>query len=237
MFYQTFELLDIPKLFTLVFLECVLSADNAFIMAMIVQPLPYNQRSKALWTGIVSAIFLRIGAIVGIAYLVHILWIRFLGAFYLLYLAFSYGGKQIKPSHKSKSPRLWQVILKLEALDVMFALDSIIAALGFMGISLSKNSPIPPKLWIVYVGAIIGLVLMRFATQGFSVFMHKFPKLEQAAHYIIGLVGLKLAFEALNSYWHLLSARTIHYGESIFWICLISLFAYGFLSKKKSIQP
>ena len=237
MFYQTFELLDIPKLFTLVFLECVLSADNAFIMAMIVQPLPYNQRSKALWAGIVSAIFLRIGAIVGIAYLVHILWIRFLGAFYLLYLAFSYGGKRVKPSNKSKPVRLWEVILKLEALDVMFALDSIIAALGFMGISLSKNSPIPPKLWIVYVGAIIGLVLMRFATQGFSVFMHKFPKLERAAHYIIGLVGLKLAFEALNSYWPLLSARAIHYGESVFWICLISLFAYGFLSKKKTIKP
>lgn len=236
MFHQTFELLDIPKILTLIFLECVLSADNAFIMAIIVQPLPHHQRNKALWTGVISAIFLRIGAIIGIAYLIHILWIRFVGAFYLLYLAFSYGRKKIKTSKKSTTPPLWKVVLELEALDILFALDSIIAALGFMGISLSNNSSIPPKLWIVYTGAVLGLILMRFATQGFSVFMHKFPKLEQAAHYIIGLVGVKLAFEASNSYFYLLSLKSIHCGEVVFWICLISLLAYGFLSKKKSSQ-
>ncbi len=237
MFHQTFELLDIPKILTLIFLECVLSADNALIMAIIVQPLLYHQRNKALWTGVISAIFLRIGAIVGIAYLIHIVWIRFLGAFYLLYLAFSYGKKKIKTKKKSTPPPLWKIVLQLEALDILFALDSIIAALGFMGISLSNSSSTPPKLWIVYTGAIIGLILMRFATQGFSTFMHKFPKLEQAAHYVIGLVGVKLAFEASNSYLHLLSPKSIHYGEVVFWICLISLLTYGFLTKKKSIKP
>ncbi|MBM3191547.1 MAG: hypothetical protein FJZ63_02680 [Chlamydiae bacterium] len=232
-FHQTFDLVDIPKILILVFLECVLSADNAIIMAMVVQPLPEHQRGKALWTGAISAVVLRILAILGIAYLVHILWIRIIGAAYLLYLALSYGRKKKPLISFAKPIPMWKVVIKLEFFDIIFALDSILAALGFMGISLSTAAQTPPKLWIIYVAATLGLLLMRFASHGFSLFLQKLPKLEKAAHYILGLVGLKLGLESFNSYFPIFSQKLLHYGDLLFWLALLSLFLYGLLVRGK----
>lgn len=238
MFHQTFSLLDIPKILVLILLECVLSADNALIIATIIKPLPLEKRSKALWTGLSSAIILRLAAIFFIAYLIHFFWIQILGAIYLLYLAVAYRIKSFtgrqKTAKTSSVPPFWKVVLQLECVDFIFAFDSIIAALGLIGISISPETRIPPKLWIIYLGGIIGLILMRFAAKIFSTFMDKFHNLEKASHYLIGWVAIKLGLEALYTHLSPVKGSTVEFWiEVVFWVGLSLIIAFGFFTKKR----
>lgn len=237
---QTFTYGDIPRVLVLVFLECLLSADNALVLAAIIKPLPKNQRSKALWIGIFSAFLLRGVAIFIAAYLISYFFIQALGGIYLLYLAFSFKRKSLRREKEgtgvAKIP-LWKAIFQIETTDFIFAIDSILAALGLTGIALQPNHQIPPKMWIIYLGGIIGLVIMRFSVKIFSFFMDKFKRLEKASHYLIGWIGIKLGFEALHSFLnqkeHAFSLEKLQTAiDWIFWIVTISLFIYGFLPKR-----
>ena len=60
---QTFDLIDIARVIALGFIEILLSADNAIVLGVLSRALPEIQRRKALYIGVISAFFLRAGAI------------------------------------------------------------------------------------------------------------------------------------------------------------------------------
>ncbi len=65
----------------LIILQGLLSADNAMVMAVLVRPLPDDQRKKALFYGLVGALVLRFVAIFFASYLATIWELQALGRF------------------------------------------------------------------------------------------------------------------------------------------------------------
>ena len=66
----------------LIILQGLLSADNAMVMAVLVRPLPDDQRKKALFYGLIGALVLRFIAIFFASYLATIWELQALGAIY-----------------------------------------------------------------------------------------------------------------------------------------------------------
>ena len=62
--HQAVTLSDLLRLLVVIALECALSADNALAIAVLIKKLPEAKRTKALWIGLWSSMFLRFGAIV-----------------------------------------------------------------------------------------------------------------------------------------------------------------------------
>ena len=195
MLAQTFSSVDLPLLIGLIFLEGLLSVDNALVMALIIKNLPSNQRQKALFTGIVSSIVLRALAILSAAYLIQLNWIKTISGLYLLYLSLSHIFKWKKSRAFIFSPHnFWAVVGLLELVDFIFAIDSILAGLAFLQATFNP-SLFPSKLWILYFGGVAGLILIRFWTKFFVQILRRFPRLEIGAYCIIGLIGFNLVFE------------------------------------------
>ena len=64
-------------------MEGLLSADNALVLAVMVRHLPFKQRKKALFYGLLGAYAFRFMAIgVGVI-LIKLWWVKVLGAVYL----------------------------------------------------------------------------------------------------------------------------------------------------------
>ena len=206
------ELVDIPRVFLIFFLETVLSLDNVIAISLIVRHLRKDQQKKALWIGFSSALILRGVATLTLAYFIHFKWIEFIGACYLIYLSFSFK-KHPKPG---KARSFFQTLVLIELTDLALALDSIIAAIGIVGI--------PPKLWIVYLGGAFGMLTMRFAAQGFLNLSDKFPKLDRSAQGIVFLVGLKLLLEVFNLY--------PPSGDFVFWGLSALFLALGIIKSR-----
>lgn len=211
-----FAVSDIPRVFTLAFLEMLLSADNAVVLGVLSNALPVPLRRKALFIGVASAFFLRALALFLVAYLLEYTWIQLVGAAYLLYLCIRYFMKKGESVHPPKSYSFWKTVLLIELLDLVFALDSIIAGVAFIDASLSK-------LWIVYVGGMIGLLGMRYAANLFGSLLDRFPHLESSAYLMVGWVGLKLGASSLH--WPL--------PAFLFWSVIALLFLLGFFRPKR----
>ena len=228
MFNQTFSLIDIPRLFTLIFLEGILSLDNALAIALIVRGITLKKRQKALFIGIISSIILRSLGILGASLLIQAKWVKILGGLYLIYLSISHLIQ--KHSSKNKAPKtrsFWKTVILIEFTDFIFAIDSILAGLALIGATFHPPN-LPSKIWIVYFGGISGLVLMRFAAKIFTNIIDRFPLLELGAHLIVGWIGLKLFIEVWLPHIPL-------FGEIIFWTGIILFFLIG-LRKKSNVK-
>lgn len=212
---QIITLSDVPRVFFLAFLELFLSSDNAIVIAVLSHSLPARLRRKALLIGITSAFFFRAAALLAISYLLVYTWIELLGAAYLLYLCIRYftnKGKSIRPPGYS----FWQTLFLIELLDLVFALDSIVAGIAFIDAAI-------PKLWIVYVGGMIGLISIRYAAALFGILIDRFPRLEASAYLMVGWIGIKLG------------AATLNYPipAPLFWSVFALFFLLGFFRPKR----
>lgn len=235
MLHQTFSLIDIPRLITFIFLESILSVDNALALALIARNLSSSLRKKALFTGFILATILRTIGILFVAYFIHLFWIQILAGIYLLCLAISHFIWKNSPKQQTKKSKtsFWKVVILIELTDFAFALDSILAGLALINAH-SSPTHLPSKIWIVYFGAMVGIFLMRFAAKFLIDLIHSLPKLENGAYLIIGWIGLKLIFESLIKIIQPTNFNSSKWIESTFWIGLILLFTFSFFSKKNN---
>src|SRR5262249_31037208 len=83
-----FDIALIPwYILVLVFLEGVLSADNALVLALMVRHLPKREQRRVLQYGIWGAIAFRIVAVGLSAFLLKFWYFKVIGGAYLLFLA------------------------------------------------------------------------------------------------------------------------------------------------------
>lgn len=200
----------------LIFLEGILSLDNAAVLGAMVAPLPNDepipwpsmlsgigqrldhllgmQRDAALKVGLLGAYVGR-GVMLAIAsVIVQNPWLRLIGGLYLLYLALKYLGELGRSAGEDEDGRpnkvaatgFWSVVVAVELADLAFSLDNVVAA-----VSLSD------EYWVVLLGVAIGIVLMRFAATLFSRLIRWEPNLETAAYLLILAISIELILDDL----------------------------------------
>ncbi len=225
---QTFALSDIPRVFTLAFLELLLSADNAIVLGVISHALPEHQRRKALFIGVASSFILRAAGLLAVSVLLKNVWIQVVGAAYLLYLSLRHFYKSAKKKREPFLPEkvrsFWKVVLMIELFDMAFAVDSIVAGVAFISTA-PYTTVFHPKLWIVYFGGMLGLIGTRYAADAFSRLITRFPGLETSAYLMIGWIGCKLALSPFE--------ESIPAFQPVFWTGILILFLFGFRKRKK----
>lgn len=186
MIEQTFALGDLAKVALLVGLEILLSADNAIVLALLVKHLPEHQQQRALFYGLVGAFVFRAVAILAASLIIGLWWVQLLGAAYLIYLGVKHFVKHASPEKviKAKQAGFWLTILYVELTDIAFAIDSVLVAVA--------TEPRPEKLWVVYAGAMVGVIALRWAATIFLGLLHRFPVLEHVAYVLVAWAGVKL---------------------------------------------
>jgi len=227
---QIFSWIDVPFILILFFIELLLSSDNAAALGVLVRDLPLEQRNKALFTGLLSGLLLRAIGIIFASYLIRLFWIQIAGGLYLLYIAYNH----VKGLNQPQAPKLkkrsfWSVVCLVELTDLLFAIDSILAAFALAALYYPYEV-VPHKLWVVYLGGIIGAVMMRFWTTLVIRLMDRHPHLEKVIFFIVGWMGVKLIFEGL---FHFFPDNSWKYlFDFFFWIGSLLILSIGFLSTK-----
>jgi YkoY family integral membrane protein len=166
----------------LVFLEIALSLDNALVLAVLVQPLGRELRQKALVYGMWGAFIFRILAVGLLTFLMHMTFIKVIAACYLLYLCVKhFAVEDADDAVTNSATNFWKTILLVELTDIAFSADSI-----FAGVGVSSHA------WIIALGGIFGIVVMRFVAFQATLLIDKFPRLQDVAYVLVGVIGLKL---------------------------------------------
>ena len=207
----------------LVILEGVLSVDNALALAALVRGRLKDPKDQehALHYGIIGAYIFRIIVIFAGVWLMSHEWVKWAAAIYLIYLATTElffkkhaaddGENEVGGlNFRSLSP-LWSTIIAVEVMDIMFSIDSIAVALS-----------VSSQVVILIVGAVLGIVMMRFAAKYFIKLIDKFPILEKTAFVLVGMAGVKIVVELLG----------VHVPEVVFMPLMFSVIGGSMLLNK-----
>ena len=232
-FSQTLEFKDLGGVIALVILEALLSADNALVLAIMVKHLSKAEQKKALLYGLGGAFFFRLLAILFATIILKQWWLQAIGAMYLLFVTRKHFVSQTKDEEEiNLKPRsFWWTVVAVELTDIAFAVDSVLAGITFIGNKMEK-------VWVVFFGAIIGIVLLRFAASFFIKLLAKYPTLDHVAYAIVGWVGVKLSFISAHSWsiQHPGSPQVPELPTPVFWIVLVSIATIGsFLASKVGV--
>ncbi|WP_373876921.1 TerC family protein [Philodulcilactobacillus myokoensis] len=181
---------DLLVIFSLVVMECLLSVDNAVVLAAQTQVLPSKlQREKSLFYGLWGAYLYRF-LVIGIGvYLINFWPIKIIGGIYLLYLVFAFFRDRKKKRHRTETKShkhkhlslFWSTVLQIEFMDAIFSVDSVLAALAV------SSNPV-----IVLIGGMIGILVMRFVAEGIMFLMRQIPELKPMAYVLIAIIAIKL---------------------------------------------
>jgi tellurite resistance protein TerC len=195
-----------------IFLEGILSIDNAAVLGAMVSILPEKeivpwpgplkflgppvhrilggQRTAALKVGLLGA-YLGRGLMLFVAnFVIHNPFLKILGAAYLIKLAFeNLGEPEPGEENQTRTKRMegkgfWSVVLAVELADLAFSLDNVVAV-----VALSDN------LYIVMFGVAIGIITMRFAAGIFTLMILKEPILKPAAYLVVFNIGTELLLD------------------------------------------
>ncbi len=191
---------------SLIVLEGLLSADNALVLAIMVKHLPKKQQKRALFYGILGAYLFRFVAIGLGTYLIKIWWVKAAGALYLLWMAIQFFMKKNEEAAAGipKAPQgFWRTVLAVEVMDIAFSIDSVLAAFG-----------VSDQIWVLYLGGIFGVMMMRGVAQIFLTLIDHYPELETTAYLIIGIIGVKMMASVFN----------YHVSQVVFFSTLLVLF-------------
>lgn len=226
---------DLATIGTLALLEGLLSADNAIVLAALVQHLPPEQRKKALRYGIWGAFGFRIICVLAATYLIQAWYFKAGGALYLLFIAIKHlipDGKHADGTKRIKQPNFWKTVILVELTDIVFSIDSIIAA-----VAMSQ------KMWVVYFGGIVGIIAMRFVAGAFLQLLGRFPGLEKGAYILVGWIAFKLGTESWVEIAHRFgpqwgwtseqsAAWTWEMDPALFWLAMALIFFGSMLWRK-----
>lgn len=203
---------------TLVVLEGLLSADNALVLAVMVKHLPKDQQKKALTYGLFGAYFFRF-LFIGLGmWLIKFWWIKVLGAAYLAWLVikqFWLKSPEDDLNGVKKDGLLirtfgvfWGTVISVELMDLAFSVDSILAAFA-----------VSDKVWILLIGGMLGILMMRTVAKLFLVLIEKIPELESTAFILIGIIAIKMFLSVLG----------IEIGHVLFFSIIVLAFVITFI--------
>ncbi len=224
----------------LIFLEGILSIDNAAILGAMVARLPENQkipwpsaiarfghhfdkllgnqRMAALRVGLIGAYAGRGIMLLLASVIIQNPWLKLIGAAYLIRLALDDLGAPGHEGSEDDSMRpvtqaaFWITVLNVELMDLAFSLDNVVAA-----VSLSDH------ILIVMLGVAIGILVMRFAAGIFSYVVEREPILKQAAYILVLNIGIEILLEELA---HIEFSDWARFGISLLTLALSLAYAH-----------
>ena len=201
----------IIALITLIGMEVVLGIDNLVFIAILTNRLPESQRQVARRIGLGLAVLLRFGMLAGASWLLTLTRPLFevagieLSGKDLILLAgglFLLGKATIEIHHRvtpveqeEPAPGLaaaagaafWPTVAQIIALDMVFSVDSILAAVGLVR-----------EFWMIAVAIVVSVLVMLMSMDRLSAFMEKNPTVVMLALAFLMMIGLVLVAEGLG---------------------------------------
>ncbi|MBP0493656.1 TerC family protein [Pararoseomonas indoligenes] len=184
----------VPELLQIMWLNIILSGDNAVVIGLAAAGLPESQRNKAVMFGIVAAAVLRIIFSVIAQQLLALWWIDIVGGLALLYIAVNFllelrkGQKEEDAeghSHHDKSlmAALWQIVIA----DVSMSLDNVLAVAA-----VARDN-----LTLLIIGLVVSIVMMGILGGLLARLLDRYKWIAYLGVALIAWIGVKLLWEGL----------------------------------------
>ncbi|MDR2018468.1 MAG: TerC family protein [Syntrophobacterales bacterium] len=166
-------------LLEIIFINIILSGDNAVVIAMAVRSLPHKQRQWGIMLGTAGAVILRVILTFVAAKLLEISFVKLAGGLLILWIAF----KLILPEEEEENAKevsgLRQAIITILMADLVMSLDNVLGVAGAARGDLA----------LLVIGLATSIPIVVFASNIITKLMDRFPVIVLIGAAILGRVA------------------------------------------------
>jgi YjbE family integral membrane protein len=184
----------------IVWVNILLSGDNAVVIALAARSLPDHQRKKAIFGGSAAAIILRVVLTVFAVSLLQFPYLKIVGAVLLFWIGVQLlvpedeGEGGIKPTD-----HLWSAIRTILIADLVMSLDNVIAVAAA-----ADSGPPEAKLTLLIIGLGLSIPLIIFGSTLLLSVMEKYPVIITLGAALLGFVAgeMLVTDHAVETFFH-----------------------------------
>ena len=167
-------------LLKIIWINIILSGDNAVVIALAARSLPEHQQKKAIMFGSGAAVVLRIVLTVVAAKLLALSYLQIIGGLLLLWIGTQLlGGEDEDEGEGGEKAGLWIAIRTILIADLVMSLDNVIAVAAA-----AKGNMV-----LLILGLAISIPLVIFGSKLMIKLMDRFPVIVTLGAALIGWVG------------------------------------------------
>jgi YjbE family integral membrane protein len=164
----------------IVWIDLLLSGDNAVVIALACRSLPEKQRKIGIWLGAGAAIFLRIIFALVVSYLMGLPFLKVIGGVLLFWIAIKLVvGEEESHGNVEDSDSLWRAVRTIAIADAVMSLDNVIA--------IAAASRGHPELFIF--GLLLSIPLIIYGSQIIMDLLTKYPILIWLGAALLGWIA------------------------------------------------
>lgn len=184
-YYRMLILLSSLKI---IFIDLIMSGDNAIVIAFATRWLPKTLRKKAMYAWVAGAAIMRILLASVAVYLLQYPVLKYVWWVMLMYVAWTFF-RTLKLWEKSKKiaskSSLWWAIGVIILADVSLSLDNVLAV-----------AAIAENIRILAWGLIVSVAMMMFASQAIAKLMERHQRIQRWGLIVIIHTGLGILIES-----------------------------------------
>jgi YjbE family integral membrane protein len=164
----------------IVWIDLLLSGDNAVVIALACRSLPEKQRKIGIWLGAGAAIALRIVFALVVSYLMALPFLKVVGGLLLFWIAIKLAvGEEESHAEVESSDSLWKAVRTIAIADAVMSLDNVIA--------IAAASKGHPELFIF--GLVLSIPLIIYGSQLVLTLLQRYPALIWAGAALLGWIA------------------------------------------------
>jgi YjbE family integral membrane protein len=166
-------------LMTIIWVNIVLSGDNAVVIALAARSLPRDQQKKTIFWGAIAAVVLRIILTLFVVALLQYPYLRIIGGLLLFWIAVKLQIPEHGDDDIESSSTLLQAIKTILIADLVMSLDNVIAVAAA-----AKDS-----ITLLVLGLLISIPLVVFGATMLMKMMERYPSIITIGAALIGYVS------------------------------------------------
>jgi YjbE family integral membrane protein len=175
-----FSAATLVAILQIVWVDLLLSGDNAVVIALACRSLPPHQRNLGIVLGAGTAIVLRIVFALIISQLLQIEFLKVLGGLLLLWIAIKLARGETAEEHAvAASDKLWRAVGTIAVADAAMSLDNVIAIAA-----VSKGNP-----WLFGFGLALSIPLIMVGSTLIMKMIERFPVIVWAGAALLGWIA------------------------------------------------
>lgn len=167
-------------LLQIIWIDLLLSGDNAIVIALACRSLPEKQRKIGMILGAGTAIALRIIFAIFITFLLKVPFLKIAGGLLLLWIGMKLAVGEDDGGHEiESSDKLWHAVRTIAIADAVMSLDNVIAIAAAAG----------GNIWLFVFGLLLSIPLIIFGSTLLSSIMDRFPIIIWAGAALLGWIA------------------------------------------------
>ena len=175
------------QILKIIWINILLSGDNAVVIAMACRGLPPRQRMVGIMLGAGAAVLLRVFFTIILQYVLDLPWLRLVGGLLLLWIAVKLLTQEEAADEESiaGSDNIWGAVKTVAIADMVMSLDNVLAIAGA-----AKGHP-----WLIIFGLVISIPLIVAGATLIMTLLTRFPILVWAGAALLGWIAGELVME------------------------------------------